>query len=149
LERISWTGTGYSFYLARVNRNAQLSVRTKKEAESTIRRFFEDDRAVNEYDKKEADAEVNGTAYYFNFTGYPGKVVNYTFERNGINYYVSESYEHINGTYRMYGMHIIGLSETCCFEVFVSSENTFSLSRISIEEISQFSLKKYVETEVS
>ena len=149
LEKITWTGTSYSFHLERVNLTATVTVKTRRGAENMIRKYFEELRSVTDYDKKEIDEEVNGTAYYFNFTGYPGKRVNYTFSKNEIDYYVSEGYNCISGKYVISDITIIGISDAACFEIGFDNASSVNLSRLTADEISQFSLKKYVETEVS
>jgi len=146
LEKIGWSGKGYSFYLSRGNQSAYLTICTKESAEKRIRHNFEELKSVTDYDRKEIDEEVNGTTYYFNFTGYPGKRVNYTFTQNGIDYYVSEGYKTDGGKYALYSVEVVGISNAYCFSLLVES-GTFS--RIPVEVLKQFSLKKYVETEVS
>lgn len=160
LEKIVWSGETYAFYLRGDGGfDAELVQYSQEAFDYHLSVNFTNVRYLNEYVKKESrqiTSDVTATAYYFDF-GDPAMDLMYSFTNDGITYYVQERYKWhrvTDGT----DLEMImifqsgnGLRLIACL-IPPSSRSSLDKpqwGRLTFEEITQFGMKKYVETEVS
>ena len=156
IDKIVWTGEHYTFWLkARSNFNAELSVRPRNDVASEVETLFTNAKFINDNKKTETyhvTKDIVATVYYF-FINTSCKYVHYTFEQDGITYYVQEIHDAHSHLKKVEAIQIWGIGDTVSFSAWITPPTSGPAlfeqqwQGLLFSSIADFGVRKYIESD--